>query len=163
MAVRAAGASDLEAILDIYNHAVVNSTATFDMLPRTLEAHEAWFAAHVSPYPVIVWDEESRVLGWGSISSYSTRPGYRFTGELSVYVRDDARRRGIGEALLRELIGLGATHGLHALVGRVCVENEASCRLAEKTGFRCSGVMEEVGYKFDRWLDVAIYQYRLDT
>lgn len=163
MAVRAARTSDLEAILDIYNHAVVNSAATFDMVPRSLEANEAWFAAHVPPHPVIVWEEDGRVLGWGSINSYSTRPGYRFTGELSVYVRDDARRRGIGEAVLRELIGLGATHGLHVLIGRVCLENEASCHLAEKTGFRSIGVMEQVGYKFDRWLDVAIYQYRLDT
>lgn len=163
MGVRRATESDLEAILDIYNHAVVNTTATFDTVPRSLEAQESWFAAHVTPYPVIVWEQAGEVLGWGSISPYSPRPAYRFAGEVSVYVRDDARRHGIGEALLRELISLGATEGLHTLLGRVCAENEASCRLAEKTGFHCAGVMEEVGYKFDRWLDVATYQLRLDA
>jgi len=142
---------------------VVNTTATFDMVPRSLEAQREWFAGHVSPHPVIVWEQDGQVLGWGSTSSYSPRPGYRFTGEVSVYVRETARGRGIGEALLRELIALGAAEGLHTVVGRICEENEVSRRLAEKTGFRLTGVMEEVGYKFDRWLNVAVYQLRLDA
>ncbi|OFW62017.1 MAG: hypothetical protein A2133_09230 [Actinobacteria bacterium RBG_16_64_13] len=161
MTIRAARETDLEQILDIYNHAVVNTTATFDVAPRSLEAQEAWFTAHVTPHPVIVWEEEGRILGWGSISAYAPRPAYRFAGEVSVYVHDDARRRGIGETLLRELIGLAATEGLHTLVGLITEENEASIHLAEKTGFRRTGLLEEVGYKFDRWLDVAVYQHRL--
>ncbi len=161
--IRAARDSDLEAILDIYNRAAVNTTATFDMAPRSLEAQREWFAAHVTPHPVIVCEENGQVLGWGSTSAYSPRPAYRFTGEVSVYVREDARGRGLGETLLRELIALGAAGGLHTLVGRVCEENEVSCRLAEKTGFHRIGVLEEVGYKFDRWLNVAVYQLRLDA
>jgi L-amino acid N-acyltransferase YncA len=158
---RAARESDLEAILEIYNHAVVNTTATFDLAPRTLEKQTAWLAEHVPPYPAIVWEEDGRALGWGSISPYAPRPAYRFAGEVSVYVDQNARQRGIGEALLRELIVLGAAEGLHTLVGLICDENEASCRLAEKTGFRRTGVLEEVGYKFDRWLNVAVYQHGL--
>jgi phosphinothricin acetyltransferase len=161
LGIRAARESDLEAILDIYNHAVVNTTATFDLTPRSREAQEAWFAAHVAPYPAIVWEEDDRVLGWGSISPYAPRPAYRFAGEVSVYVHPDARRRGAGEALLRELIVLGEANGLHTLVGLITEENEASCRLAQKTGFRRTGLLEEVGYKFERWLNVAVYQHRL--
>ena len=162
MGIRAACEADLETILDIYNHAVVNTTATFDLVPRSMEAQEVWFAEHVPPYPVIVWELEGRVLGWGSLSPYHTRPAYRFTAEASVYVDKDARRAGVGEALLRELISLAGKNGLHTLLGRIAEENEASIRLAEKTGFYRTGTLHEVGYKFDRWLDVATYQYRLE-
>jgi L-amino acid N-acyltransferase YncA len=158
LAIRAARESDLEAIREIYNHAVVNTTATFDLVPRTVERQAAWLAEHVPPYPAIVWEEEGRVLGWGSTSPYAPRPAYRFAGEVSVYVDAASRRRGIGEALLQELVALGGEHGLHTLVGLIVEENEASARLAEKAGFHRTGLLEEVGYKFDRWLNVAIYQ-----
>jgi L-amino acid N-acyltransferase YncA len=161
LGIRAARESDLEAILEIYNHAVVNTSATFDLAPRSREAQAAWFTAHVTPYPSIVWEEGNCVSGWGSISPYAPRPAYRFSGEVSVYVHQDSRRCGVGEALLRELIGLGAANGLHTLVGLITEENEASCRLAEKTGFHRIGVLEEVGYKFGRWLNVSVYQHRL--
>lgn len=163
MGIRAARESDLEATLDIYNHGVVTTTATFDLVPRSMEAQVAWFAEHVPPYPVVVWEEDGQVLGWGSLSPYHTRPAYRFTAEASVYVDESARRRGLGEALLRELIALGTQNGLHTLLGRIVEENAASIRLAEKTGFRRTGTLEEVGFKFDRWLDVATYQYRLES
>jgi L-amino acid N-acyltransferase YncA len=158
--IRAARESDLEAILDIYNDAVINTTATFDLVPRSLEAQRAWFAEHVSPHPVIVWAEKDRVLGWGSISPYAPRPAYRFAGEVSVYVDTAARRRGVGAALLGELIALGTANGLHTLVALITDENEASTGLAEKAGFRRTGTLEEVGFKFDRWLDVAVFQLR---
>ena len=162
MGIRAARRSDLAEILAIYNHAVVNTTATFDVEPRSSEAQEAWFLEHVPPHPAIVWEEEGRILGWASLSPYASRCAYRFAGEASVYVAPDARRAGIGEGLLRELIKLGAENGLHTVVGLVTEENIASRGLAEKVGFRMAGTLEEVGYKFDRWLDVIIYQYRYE-
>jgi L-amino acid N-acyltransferase len=163
MGIREARASDLGEILAIYNHAVMSTTATFDVVPRSPEAQEAWFLEHVPPHPAIVWEEEGRILGWASISPYATRCAYRFAGEASVYVAPDAHRRGIGEALLREIVALGEANGLHTLVGQVTEENEASRNLAEKVGFRRVGVLKEVGYKFDRWLDVIIYQYRYES
>lgn len=162
LAIRAARGSDLATILDIYNDAVVTTTATFDTVPRSIEGQVAWLEEHGHPYPVIVWEEDGRVLGWGSLSPYHTRPAYRFTAEASVYVDKDARRRGVGEALLRELVALGTGKGFHTLLDRIAEGNEASMRLAEKTGFRRTGTLEEVGSKFGRWLDVATYQYRLE-
>lgn len=160
MGIRAARQSDLPGILEIYNHAVVNTTATFDVEPRSPEAQQAWFLEHTPPHPAIVWEQEGRILGWASLSPYASRCAYRFAGEASVYVAADARRSGIGEALLREIVRLGGEHGLHTVVGLVTEENAASRALAEKVGFRRVGTLEEVGYKFDRWLDVIIYQYR---
>jgi L-amino acid N-acyltransferase YncA len=163
LGIRAARESDLETILEIYNHAVIHTTATFDTAPRTLEAQKAWFAEHAAPYPVIVGEEDGRVLAWGSLSPYAPRPAYRFAGEISVYVEPGARRRGLGEDLARELVGLGTAGGFHTLIALVTEENTASIRLAEKVGFRRTGTLEEVGFKFDRWLDVAVYQYRCDS
>jgi L-amino acid N-acyltransferase YncA len=163
LGIRAARESDLADILAIYNHAVVNTTATFDVTPRSAEVHDAWFREHVPPYPAIVWEEEGRILGWASISPYASRCAYRFAGEASVYVAPEARGRGVGEGLLRELVALGAANGLHTLVGLVTEENGASRGLAEKVGFRRVGMLEEVGYKFDRWLNVIIYQYRYES
>jgi L-amino acid N-acyltransferase len=150
-------------MLAIYNHAVLNTTATFDIEPRTAEAQEAWFREHVPPHPAIVWEEEGRILGWASLSRYASRCAYRFAGEASVYVTPDARRHGVGEGLLREIVRLGGEHGLHTLVGQVTEENTASRGLAEKVGFRKVGTLEEVGYKFDRWLNVIVYQYRYES
>ena len=163
MGIRAARESDLLEILQIYNHAVVNTTATFDVAPRSVEAQEAWFLEHVPPHPAIVWEQEGRILGWASLSPYASRCAYRFAGEASVYVAADARRTGIGEGLLREIVRLGAENGLHTVVGLVTEENAASRALAEKVGFRWVGLLEEVGYKFDRWLNVAVYQYRYES
>lgn len=162
MGIRAATEADLETILEIYNEAVVKTTATFDIEPRSLEQQRVWFADHIPPHRAIVWQEAGAVLGWGSTSPYASRPAYRFSGEVSVYVVADARRRGIGETLLRELVALGGRDGLHTLLGRITEENEPSLRLAEKTGFVRVGLLEEVGFKFDRWLNVAIYQRRCD-
>ncbi len=112
-------------MLDIYNHAVVNTTATFDVTPRSAEAQEQWFLEHVPPHPAIVWEDEGRgrILGWASLSPYAPRCAYRFAAEASVYVAPDARRKGVGEGLLRELIRLGGENGLHTLVGQVTEEN----------------------------------------
>jgi len=160
LSIRTARESDLSAILEIYNHAVVNTTATFDLVPRTPEKQAAWLAEHLRPFPAIVWEEDGLVLGWGSINPYAPRPAYRFAGEVSVYVSQEARHRGIGRALLAELVSLGAENGLHTLVGLITEENSASIGLAEKAGFHRVGLLEEVGFKFERWLNVAVYQLR---
>ena len=97
MGIRAARQSDLPGILDIYNHAVVNTTATFDLEPRSPEAQPAWFLEHAPPHPAIVWEEGGRVQGWASLSPYASRCAYRFAAEASVYVAVDSRRAGIGE------------------------------------------------------------------
>jgi L-amino acid N-acyltransferase YncA len=163
VAIRGALESDLGKMLEIYNDAVANSTATFDVVPRSIEQQRRWFAEHVPPYPAIVWEEEGRVLGWGSISPFRPKPAYRFSAELSVYVDAEARRRGGGETLLRELVRLGDLHGFHTLVGLITEENAASVALAEKVGFRQTGLLKEVGFKFGRWLNVVVLQRRCAT
>src|SRR5262245_395605 len=93
--IRPATPPDLPAILEIYNEAVLNTTATADYEPQSLETRIAWFEARkAGGYPVLVAEDEFRVVGWSSLSPYHSRPGYRFSAEVSVYVAADRRGQG---------------------------------------------------------------------
>lgn len=159
--VRPATEADLEAIRAIYNAEVLGSTATFDEEPRDAEAQRRWLEAHQHPYAALVAEADGAVLGWGALSPFGARAAYRFTAEDSVYVHADARGRGVGTVLLRELLRAGRERGFRTVVARITAENGASIRLHERCGFVVVGVEREVGYKFGRWLDVVVMQRRL--
>ena len=113
------------------------------------------------PHPVIVAEEEGRVIAWASLSPYAVAAGLPLRCRaLGVCGQGRPRAGARARGLLRELMTLGRMLGLHTLVGKITEENEASIRLVEKLGFKRTGLLEEVGYKFDRWLNVALYQYR---
>jgi len=98
------------------------------------------------------------VLGFGSLSPYRQRPAYATTVEDSVYVHHEARRQGVGAAILEELLRLATSHGFHAVMARVVGGHEASTRVHRACGFQLVGVEREVGRKFGRWLDVVLMQ-----
>jgi L-amino acid N-acyltransferase YncA len=154
--IRDATEDDLKAILDIYNAEVMTGTATWDLEPRSWDEQLAWFAAHCAPYCAIVAVEsDGLVAGWGSLSRFHPRPGYRFTVEDTVYVRPDRQRRGIGRALLMELVERGQAGGFRAMLGKISGDNTPSIELHRACGFFEAGRERELGYKFDRWLDVV--------
>lgn len=161
--IRPAIARDLGAILDIYNDAVLTSTATFDTEPRSGEAHRRWFretSAH--PYAVLVADREGEILAWGCLHRFASKPAYRFTTENSIYVRGDARGDGIGKLLLAALLETAVGNGFHSVIARVTSDNPVSVRLHERLGFQQVGTEREVGYKFGRWLHVIVMQKVLE-
>jgi L-amino acid N-acyltransferase len=162
MKIRPATPQDLEGILEIYNEAVLNTTATYDYEPRTLEHRVAWFEDHVrTNYPVFVAVTlEGRVVGWSALNRYHDRMGYRFTTENSVYVAADMRGQGIGKMLLPPLIDGAKQRGLHAILAAIDAQNEVSIRLHARFGFETVGHFKQVGFKFGRWLDV-IYMERV--
>jgi L-amino acid N-acyltransferase YncA len=157
MIVRPATREDLSGILDIYNDAVLNTTATYDYETRTLEHRVAWFDDHVkSNYPVFVAANDlGLIVGWSSLNRYHDRAGYRFTTENSVYVAADQRGQGIGKLLMPPLIQGARERGLHAIIGAIDAQNEASIRLHARFGFQKVGCFKQVGFKFGRWLDVV--------
>ncbi len=161
--IRAATRDDLSAILEIYNEAVLNTTASYDYVPRTLEHRTRWFEDHMKHnYPVFVAvDSGDRVLGWSSLSRFHDRMGYRFTSENSIYVAADQRGRGVGKLLMPPLIESARHLGFHAIIGVIDAANEASVRLHSTFGFERVGLFKEVGFKFGRWLDVAYMQLLL--
>jgi phosphinothricin acetyltransferase len=159
--VRAAEDGDLPAIADIYNDAVLNSTATFDTEPATLEGQQRWLSEHRYPYAVLVAGQDDEVVGWASLRLYRLKEAYRFTAEDSVYVRSDMQGGGIGALLLARLLEAAAENGFRTVIARIAAPNPASVRLHRRFGFRRVGVEREVGRKFGRWLDVVVMQKAL--
>ncbi len=162
MNIRPASRNDLPAILEIYNEAVLNTTATYDYDPRTLEHRVAWFEDHEKhDYPVFVAVvEDDRIAGWSSLNRYHDRNGYQFTTENSVYVAADQRGKGVGTLLMPPLIQAARERGLHAILAGIDAQNEASIRLHVNFGFEKVAHFRQVGFKFGRWLDV-VYMERL--
>lgn len=157
--IRRAEEDDLAAILGIYNDAVLNSSATFDVEPLTSDAHRRWFEeASAHPYAVLVAERGGEVLAWGCLHRFDPKPGYRFTTEDSVYVRAGDRGQGIGKAVLEGLIETATANGFRTVIARVTADNPVSVQLHRRLGFRTVGVERNVGYKFGRWLDVVMMQ-----
>jgi len=153
---------DADALRAIYNVEVLESTVTFDLVPRMRAEQVAWIDEHSGGHPAIVAvDDDGEVGGFASLSPYRPRPAYATTVEDSVYVDADYQGRGIGKLLLGELVRLGTAHGFHAMIWRVVDKNEPSIKLHESCGFRLIGIEREVGRKFGRWLDVAVMQRML--
>jgi phosphinothricin acetyltransferase len=159
--IRPAASADLEAINAIYTYCVLRSTCTWQNNPDTLAERQAWFGHHGPEHPVIVAERAGQVVGWGSLSPFREREGYCHTVENSVYVHQDALRRGIGGALLKELIEPAQKIGHHTIIAAIDGEQDASLALHAKHGFVEVGRWREVGVKFNRWLDVVFMQLML--
>jgi phosphinothricin acetyltransferase len=162
MIVRPATHADLPGILHIYNDAVLKTTASYDYEPRTLEHRMQWFEERQRDhYPILVAvAEQNAVIGWSALNPYHARVGYRFTSENSVYVAESHRGKGVGRALLGPLLDAGRARGLHAILAVIDAENEPSIRLHAAFGFEKVGLFKQVGFKFNRWLDV-VYMEKL--
>ena len=159
LSIRLAERRDAEAIRSIYNVEVLESTVTFDMVPRTIDEQVAWIDEHSGGHPAIVAIEpDDQVVGFGSLSVWRDRPAYSGSVEDSLYVHADHRGRGAGRLILEELVRRGADHGFHTVLARIVGGHEASIALHEACGFETVGVEREVGRKFKQWLDVVIMQ-----
>ena len=174
MKVRLVEVDDAPALLSIYNPEVLETTNTFDLVARTPDEQAEWIERHRAAHPCLVAINEEdglgeigargeRLLGFAVLSTFRDRPAYATTVENSVYVLRAARGRGVGEALLRELVDAARDLGFHCLIARIVGENEGSIRLHEKCGFTLVGTEIEVGRKHGQWLDVVEYQYVMDA
>ena len=161
VSIRLAERRDAAGIRAIYNHYVTESTALFDMVPRTLDEQVQWIDDHSGGHPALVAEVGGTVVGFGSLSVFRSRPAYATTVEDSVYLLDGHQGLGIGTRLLTELLRMAAAHGFHAVIARITGENEASIRLHAACGFELVGTEREVGRKFGRWLDVVEMQRML--
>lgn len=161
--IRTAEASDLAAMLAIYNHAVVHTTASYDYTPRSMEQQQAWFAAKADKdLPVLVAEADGQVAGFASYGPFRAWDGYRFTVEHSVYVAEAFRRRGLASLLVRGLLAIAREQGLHLMVAGIDAQNAGSITLHRQLGFEDAGVLKEAGYKFERWLDLAFMTRRIE-
>ncbi|MEC5399794.1 GNAT family N-acetyltransferase [Uliginosibacterium sp. H1] len=153
------------AILAIFNEAIVTSTALYDYQPRPPESMVGWFKAkEAGHFPVIgAVDESGALLGFASYGSFRAWPAYKYSVEHSVYVHHAHRGKGIGRALLQELIKAAVMQQYHVMVGGIDMENRGSIALHESLGFTHAGTIRQAGFKFGRWLDLGFYQLLLET
>jgi phosphinothricin acetyltransferase len=153
------------AILEILNHAIVNTTALYDYRPRKLETMTAWFEAkRARDYPV--WgavDERGSLLGFASYGPFRPFAAFKYSVEHSVYVRQERRGLGVGRALMQRLLQSAEAQQYHVMIGGIDASNASSVAFHEKLGFTHAGTIRQAGFKFGRWLDLAFYERRFQT
>ncbi|HEV8390198.1 MAG TPA: GNAT family N-acetyltransferase [Dongiaceae bacterium] len=155
--------TDLTELLAIYNDAVLTTTAVYDYQPRTAEQQAAWYQAKRDQnLPVLVAESAGAVVGFASYGPFRPWPAYLHSIENSLYVAADWRGRGIGSLLLPALIRRATDRGLHTMIAGIDAANQASLRLHAKFGFQPVAQFREVGWKFERWLDLTFLQLMLE-
>ena len=152
-------------ILDVFNEAILNSTALFDYKPRAPESMAAWFQAKAADrFPVIGFEDVGgKLLGFASYGTFRAWLAYKYSVEHSVYVHKNHRGQGIGRILVRELIAAAQAQDYHMLIGGIEAANTGSIALHESLGFTHAGTVREAGFKFGRWLDLSFYQLILQS
>jgi phosphinothricin acetyltransferase len=156
--IRRAELRDLESITAIYNDAIIKTTATLDTQPKTAQEQQSWFENHGTKRPILVAESGNEITGWISLSEWSDRCAYSDTAEVSLYVAEEHRGKGVGKELLGSALQTAREKGIHTVVSRIADGNETSIRLHESFGFEHIGIMREVGRKFGKLIDVYLMQ-----
>ena len=157
--VRDAVENDLPAMLTIYNDVIVNTTAVYDYEPHTPEMRIAWFNTKKEQgFPVFVAEGDGKILGLSSIGPFRAWAAYKYSVENSIYVAANTRGKGIGKMLMPPIIEAAKALGMHTIIAGIDAANEVSLHLHKSFGFEEVAHFKQVGYKFDRWLDLKFLQ-----
>jgi L-amino acid N-acyltransferase YncA/GrpB-like predicted nucleotidyltransferase (UPF0157 family) len=159
---RKAELSDINAITEIYNEAILTTTATFDTEPKSTSERVQWFRSHDNRHPIWVAILDGKVVGWISLSKWSDRSAYNDTGETSFYVKSEYRGQKMGTTLLQMMIKEALQLKYHTIIARIAGESDVSLHVHANFGFVQVGILKEVGRKFGKLLDVHILQKMLD-
>ena len=159
--IRPATADDAAAIVDIYNHYILNTVVSFEEEAVSVAEIQDRMKRFTARFPWLVYEEDGRVLGYAYAAPWHTRASYRNTAESTVYLAQGAAGRGLGSQLYGELFERLHSLKVHAVMAGITLPNPASVALHEKMGFEKVGHHKEVGWKFDRWIDVGYWQLLL--
>lgn len=160
--IREASEKDLVNILEIYNDAILNTTAVYDYKAHTIDNIEKWYdKKKQAGYPLLVFEEDDNAVAFATFGPFREWPAYKYTIEHSVYVHKSHRNKGIGMKLMKEIIKIADEREYATMVAGIDSENIISIKLHEKLGFEFSGVIKKAGFKFGKWLDLAFYQMEL--
>lgn len=160
--IRKATEHDLSAIKDIYNYAVLNTTATYDINPRDDKYFANMLSEHTGKYLLAVYEDSGDIIGYVALSQFSRRDAYDITAELSVYVKADCQNKHIGTQLMEYALSYAQTENRFlTIVSLITSDNEHSIYLHKKFGFEFGGKIKNAGFKFNRMLGVDIYYKNL--
>lgn len=160
--IRKAAEHDLSAIKDIYNYAVLNTTATYDINPRDDKYFANMLSEHTGKYLLAVYEDNGNIIGYVALSQFSRRDAYDITAELSVYVKADCQNKHIGTQLMEYALSYSQTENRFlTIVSLITSDNEHSIYLHKKFGFEFGGKIKNAGFKFNRMLGVDIYYKNL--
>jgi L-amino acid N-acyltransferase YncA len=159
VSVRAATVLDAESVARIYNHYIRETVVTFEEEPLSASeiARRIEEVQRASLYWLVA-ERDGNVIGYAYAGKWNRRSAYRFAAEVTVYIDPDHVGRGLGSRLYRQLFTLLERQGIHAVIGGIALPNEASVALHEKFGLQKVAHLKEVGFKFNRWIDVGYWQ-----
>ncbi|MFD1067536.1 GNAT family N-acetyltransferase [Oceanobacillus locisalsi] len=161
--IREATSKDLPAILEIYNDAILHTTAVYSYQPQTLANREAWFKQKKDAgYPILVNEQDGNVAGFATFGPFRDWPAYKYSIEHSVYVDKRYRKKGIASSLMKEIIAIACEREYMTMIAGIDAANEKSIALHEKFGFEHVGTIKNAGFKFKQWMNLAFYQLEFE-
>jgi len=156
--IRKATIEDASAITAIYNYYILNSVATFEEKCIDINFFKEKINTTYTEFPCLVYETNNSIVGYACASQWKPRSGYRYTAEISIYLKDNTVAKGIGSVLYKELIKQLKEMNFNAIIGGISLPNDPCIRLHEKFGFEKIAHFKKVGYKFEKWVDVAYWQ-----
>ena len=160
--IRPATTADAAAICEIYNHYVLTTTISFELEAVSTEEMAQRIVEVSAIFPWLVYEENNELAGYAYLTNWRTRSSYRYSAESTVYLKENYRGKGIGAALYQALIEKSKALSLHSLIGGIALPNNASIALHEKLNFKKVAHFQQVGYKFNQWVDVGYWQLLLE-
>lgn len=158
MNIRKANPADAAAVAEIYNYYIKNTHHTFETEPLSAEEMRNRIADISENYPFLVAEEDGEILGYAYAAQFRLRQAYAYSAEVSIYVKNAAKQKGIGTRLYMQMFHELAETDVHAIVAGISLPNDASVRFHERLGFTKVAHFREVGYKLGRWIDVGYWE-----
>ncbi len=158
MNIRPVKLEDARGVAEVYNYYIQNTHHTFEIEPLGVDEMQKRIAEIIEDYPYLVAEEDGEILGYACAARFRLREAYEYSVEVSIYVRNAAKQRGIGTQLYTKLFDELAETNVHVIVAGISLPNDASIRFHEKLGFKKVAHFREIGYKLGRWIDVGYWQ-----
>lgn len=157
--IRRAEVKDIPALMEIYNEAILNTTATFDTEVKDYEDRKKWFYSHAGKYCIFVYEKDGQIAGYASLSQYRDRKAFDSAVEISIYIHKDYRGQHIGHELMEKTLNFAKENPeIVTVISLITSENAASIHLHEKYGFAYCGQIKNAGVKFQKMLSLNAYQ-----
>ena len=150
--------ADARAISSIYNYYVNNTDISFEEKPVSINEMEKRIRETTAEYPWFVAEKEGSILGYAYTNKYRERSAYRYTAELTIYIKNGEEGKGLGAELMKRVIEETRKKNIHTLISAIAIPNERSVTIHEKFGFKKVGHLKDVGFKLDRWIDVGYWE-----